>query len=367
MNSLVPQMLIKKIRAVRPELLDWGSVVVRTLKDPRRPLSIVSDLGVIHAGMEEQSAVHRITNGAGSYVIKQHFDSSAYARETANIAFINALRPIAPEILYSDEDTGIILMEDLGDRSLAHLAINNRMQEYERWVRRAFSLVALIQSHFRRHEQELRRLYGNRSPESGPYLPLPDGLADALAEILRTSRGIELESDDRQLLEKTDAALRARMEQFSNRHRSFTVDLTPWHIIEKDGEIRFLDFTRPPIGSLLLQFNVIWRLENRRDIVRFYLEERARLGLPHVNTEEFLRLQDAVQFLECIEWIRHYCKDILEGRHFLASWDGSKLNDYEGSEKPNLDAALEAVSPHKDFDAVAGLLRRYFRKPITRP
>jgi len=172
MNSLVPQMLIKKIRAVRPELLDWGSVVVRTLKDPRRPLSIVSDLGVIHAGMEEQSAVHRITNGAGSYVIKQHFDSSAYARETANIAFINALRPIAPEILYSDEDTGIILMEDLGDRSLAHLAINNRMQEYERWVRRAFSLVALIQSHFRRHEQELRRLYGNRSPEAHTY-PCP--------------------------------------------------------------------------------------------------------------------------------------------------------------------------------------------------
>lgn len=367
MNSRSPQMLIRKIRAARPELLDWESVVVRTLKDPHRPLSIVSDLGVIHAGMEEQSAVHRITNGAGSYVIKQHFDPSAYAREAANIAFINSLRPIAPELLYSDDEAGVILMEDLGDRSLAHLAINNRMTEYERWVRRAFSLVALIQSHFRQHEQELRRLYGGRSPESGAYLPLPDGLPCAIAEILRISRGTELTLDDRELLEKTDAPLRARMQQFSYKHRSFTVDLTPWHIIEKDGKIRFLDFTRPPIGSLLLQFNVIWRLDNRRDIVRFYLEERARLELPHMDTEEFLRLQDGVQFLECIEWIRHYCKDILEGRHFLASWDGSKLDDYEGSEKPNLDAALEAISPHADFGKVASLLRRYFRKPITRP
>jgi hypothetical protein len=367
MNSRSPQMLIRKIRAARPELLDWGSVVVRTLKDPRRPLSIVSDLGVIHAGMEKESAVRRICDSADSYVIKQHFDPSAYARETANIAFINSLRPIAPEILYSDDEAGVILMEDLGDRSLAHLAINNRMAEYERWVRRAFSLVALIQSHFRQHEQNLRRLYGGRSPESGPYLPLPDGLPCAIAEILRISRGTELTLDDRQLLEDLDAKLREGLEQYGRDHSSFTVDLTPWHIIDKDGEIRFLDFTRPPVSSLLLQFNVIWRLENRRDIVRFYLAERAGLGLPHVNTEEFLRLQDRVQFLECIEWIRHYCRDILEERHFLASWDGSELNDYEGSEKPDLDAALEAVSPYKDFDAVAGLLRRYFRKPITRP
>jgi len=367
MDAVVPQNLVEEVRAVKPDLLDWNHLILKTLKDPQCPLSTISDLGVIHAGTEKGSAVHRISDNTSSYIIKQHFDPSAFKRETANITFINTLRPIAPELLYSDERSGTILMEDLGDRSLAHLAIRNRMVEYERWVRRAFSLVALLESHFRRHEGQLRHLYGTTSPESTPYLPLHDGLTGALDEILRTSRGIELDPDDRRLLGKLDATLREGIEQHGRDHSSFTVDLTPWHIIEKDGEIRFLDFTRPPVGSLLLQFNVIWRFDNRRDIIRFYLEERAKLGLPRINAEEFLRIQDRVQFLECIEWIRNYCKDILEGRHFLASWDGSKLDDYEGSERPNLEAALEAISPHRDLDWLADLLRRYFERPVTHP
>ncbi len=50
----------QKIRSVCPDLLDWENLEVQTIKDPSAPLSVVSSLGVIHAGVEEGSAIHRL-------------------------------------------------------------------------------------------------------------------------------------------------------------------------------------------------------------------------------------------------------------------------------------------------------------------
>ena len=51
------------IRSARPSLLDWDRAILRVLKDPKRPLSVVSDLGAVHGGIELDSAVYRLSDG----------------------------------------------------------------------------------------------------------------------------------------------------------------------------------------------------------------------------------------------------------------------------------------------------------------
>ena len=153
--------LAASVRSRNPDLLDWSGVTTRTLKDPKRPLSVVSDLGVLHAGLEEGSAVYRLSDGARSVIVKQHYDTSAFRREVANTAFVNMVGPIAPEVVDADEQTGAIVMEDLGDRSLAYLWKNERWEEYRSWVYETVEIVVRVQAYFQRDGERLQALYGD--------------------------------------------------------------------------------------------------------------------------------------------------------------------------------------------------------------
>jgi len=358
--------LIQNLRANKPALLDWDRLRVRVLKDPGKPLTRVSKLGVIHGGLEKESAIYRISDGTSSFIVKQYFDTAILRRERANMSFVNMVDLIAPEILYSDDETNTILMEDLGDMSLAYLWKNGLMKEYEEWVYRSMRILAQVQSYYSAHRARLEALYEGMVPCRNETPPLPDGLSSTIDEILRISRGTELEKKHRESLQEVEIDLKAKMEDFIREYKDFVMDIIPLHVIEKDGRIRLLDFTAPPIGSVLFQFNATWHLQSRREIILYYLRERDGLNLPHIDHEEFLWLADGLQLLECIEWIRIYCGEIIQGRHFLTDLEGRKLSDYERSEGGNLQALYRALAPHKDFCTVIDILDEYFRAPLIK-
>lgn len=157
----------------------------------------------------------------------------------------------------------------------------------------------------------------------------------------------------------------ARINTFNARHKSFLLDLVFFHVVEKDGAIRVLDLTAPAVGGVVGQFNFVWHLQQRREIIRSYLAERQRLGAAKIDPRQFLWLEDAVQLLECIEWISDYCKEILQNEHTFTNLDGTRLDDYAGCERANLEAIYRALEPHDDLCKLIDLLERYFRVPLV--
>ena len=356
---------IEGLRALSPKLLDWDRVCVRVIKDPAKPLSTVSDLGVPHTGMERDSSVCRISDGAGGFIVKRHTDPVMFRREVANLTFVNEAGQFAPEHVCCDGETGTIVMEDLGDRSLAYVWKEGRMDEYERWVYRTVDLVLAVQSHFNRDGPRLRALYRDLCPES-PIRSFPvHEPVEQLEESLRLSRGITFADADRDALLSVFTQMNGRLERFHAAHRDFCLGLSPWHIIEKEGRIRVIDLTFAPIGPVLDQFgNLTWHLENARGVSRRYLAGRDTLGLPRVDHDEFLLLEAWQCVLGCILWIRIYCKEILEDEQSLVDLTGQRLTDYAGNESANLEAIRRALEPHSELSAFAEILRRYFSAPL---
>lgn len=362
---LTKDKLIQNVRANMPDLLAWDRAKVVVIKDPAAPLRQLSDLGVIHAGVEKDSQVYRVSDETSSFIVKQHFNPTVFRTEVANITFLNRSGPVAAELFFTDEDTGTIVMEDLGDRSLAYLWHEGRMAEYVNWAYRAASILAAVQADFEGNRTELATLYGTAAMERSQRSVLPGGLSDTLSEVVRISRAVELAGSDRANLEEVERQLRARINTFNARHKSFLLDLTFFHAVEKDGAIRVLDLTAPAVGGPVGQFNFVWRLQQRREIIRSYLAERQRLGAAKIDPRQFLWLEDAVQLLECIEWISSYCKEILQNEHSFTNLDGTRLEDYAGSERANLEAIYRALEPHDDLCKLIDLLERYFRVPLV--
>ncbi len=358
--------MIQKIRSACPDLLEWDSLQVRTIKDPGAPLSVVSTLGVIHAGVEEGSAIYRLRADGKSFILKQHFDAEVFRREVANITFINRAGRFGPEIHYAGDETGLILMEDLGDESLAYVWKNRMMEQYVQWVYEAIELVVSVQGFYQSDRGLLRELYGGAVPERGLHLPLPDGLPEAVGGIMEVSRNRRLEAVERDLLRTAERDVKRDVQRFSEQHKDFILDITPWHVIRKDGRIRVIDLTAPPVGSVLFQFDdAIWHLPQRRDILRSYLEARDRFGLPHVDNEKFLRLKDRLTLLGNIDWIQRYCRDILAGEHWMTDMEGNPLSDYAESERGNLRGIRLALEPYDDFAPILELLDKYFSLPLA--
>ena len=356
----------QKIRSVCPDLLDWDDLEVQTVKDPGAPLSVVSSLGVIHAGVEEGSAVYRLRAGGRSLILKRHSDPVVLRREVANITFVNHAGRFAPEIHYADDATGAILMEDLGDESLAFLWNNQMMDEYVEWLYESVGIVVSVHSFYHREPGRLDALYGGPVPEREPCVPLPDGLVQSLDQILDVSRGCHLEARDRRFLQSAERKIRADVRRFDKEHNDFILDITPWHLIRKEGRIRVIDLTAPPIGSMLFHFEpAIWHLEQRREILESYLDRRAEEGLPMPDRNEFLYLEDALHALECVDWIGRYCRDILGGEQVLRGLDGGKLDDYAGDEAENLEAARRALECHEELSEVLDVLDKYFGLPLA--
>ena len=359
--------VIEHIREHNADLLDWPGLAVRTIKDPERPLSVVSGLGVPHGGMEKDSAVYRISDAERSFIVKRHAEPELFRREVANITFVNEAGGFAPEIAWADAETGIILMEDLGDQSLAWVWQRGDMAEYERWLRETVEIALQAQAHFHRREDRLRALYGDLSPDSPTKAFPPEEPLTQLDEALRISRGAALADGERDALLSIIRPMNERLAAFSTQHRTFCLGLSPWHIIRKDGRLRVIDLTFLPIGSVLGHFgNMTWHLDGERDIHRRYLDGRERLGLPPLDREEFLLLTDWSGLLGCVLWIRTYCRDILESEQALVDLRGERLTDYEANEAANLKAIYRALAPYPGLAAVADILERNFGRPLLK-
>lgn len=359
--------VIELIRRHQPSLLAWDDLSVSVLKDPRRPLSVVSQLGVPHGGLEKDSALYRIADGEQSFIVKRHLDAARFRCEVANFAFVGEAGGFAPAVVWTDDESGAIVMEDLGDHSLAWVWKSGDMAQYQRWVHEAVEVVLSVQAHFHRHEQRVRALYGDQSPESAPKLYPPEETLAQLDEILRVSRGAALPDRDRAALMDAVRPMNARLERFGREHRTFSLGLTPWHILRKEGRLRVIDLTFQPIGPVLGELgDLTWHLESRREIVGFYLDGRVRLGLPPLDRDEFLRLSDWLTVLGCLLWIRIYCRDILEGEQALVDLGGARLTDYAANEGANLAAIRRALAPYPDLSLVSGVLERAFRLPLRK-
>jgi len=359
--------LIENVRAHDPRLLDWDRLVVRTIKDPARPLSVVSELGAAYGGLERDSSVWRIGDGERSFIVKHHADATILRREAANITFVSEAGGFAPELHWADAKTGVLLMEDLGDRSLAWVWHRGDMAEYERWVHEIVEVTLQVQAHFHGHKDRLRALYGDLSPDSPPRTFPPEETVTQLDEALRISRGAGLADADRNALRGIAEPMSRRLEAFGRRHRTFCLGLAPQHILRKDGRLRVIDLTFPPVGSVLGQLgNLTWHLDGERDVHRRYLTGRERLGLPPLDSEEFLLLTDWLGFLGCVLWIRIYCRDVLEGEQALVDLRGDRLRDYEGSERANVQAIARALAPYPQLAAVVDILNRGFGRPLLR-
>ena len=116
---------------------------------------------------------------------------------------------------------------------------------------------------------------------------------------------------------------------------------------------------------MLFQFsNVIWHLDEGREILRFYLQERDKLGPPCLDHDEFLRMADGLVLLGNVEWIRNYCRDIIEGEHGMTDLSGNRLTDYKGSEDSNLQGIYRALKPHEEFRETVEILQCYFSLPL---
>ncbi len=359
------QELIDKIRADNPRLLDWDNLSIKTLKDPEKPLSQVSKSGVIYGGLEKGSAVYRISDSANSFIIKHHYDRDSFRREVNNISFVNRIDSIAPRIAYSEDENGLIVMEDLGERSLAYLWKHNQMREYTQWCYETAEVLAMIQSYFHKNKSVLESIYGGKSlPRWQKGVPPSEGLVSTTDEILRISRGISLKRKDREDLEEVELDLKERIDKFNALNQDFIIEVDFLHVLKKSGKIRFIDFTNPPLGSIVFQFNIAWHLPERANIVRHYLKRRDELASPSIDHDEFLYLQDGFQLLEGIDWIRTYCREAIEGEHFLTDFEGKRITNYEESETNNLQAMRLALSSHPRLRSVMEMLDGYFSKQL---
>jgi aminoglycoside/choline kinase family phosphotransferase len=340
-------------------------VTVQTIKDPEAPLSTVSESGVIHGGVEPDSAVCRLRAGGESLILKRYFDPAPLQREVANITFVNRAGGFGPELHHVEPDAGIVLMEDLGDDSMASLWLQRRMAEYVEWARGTADLLAAVQSLYDMQPDLLRDLYGGTVPERGGHaLPL-DGLVQALDKILEMSRGVHLAPGDRRAISRVAEKMRAEVLRFEADWRDFIIDATPWHIIRKEGRLRVIDLTAPPVGPMLFQLGpVIWHLHQRRQILGYYLDRRSERNLPVPDRDEFLRLEDWLHAISCVDWIGRYCRDIIGGVQALRGLDGSRLDDYAGSEAQNLEALRDGLRPQEDWRDLLEVLERCFALPL---
>lgn len=358
---------IARLREDQPDLLAWERLRVKVIKDRAQALSTVSELGTAHGGLERDSSVWRIGDGARAFIVKHHAEAAFFHREAANITFVNEAGGFGPELVWADPSSGILLMEDLGDRSLAWVWQQGDMAQYERWTAEVVDVVLAVEAHFDRHEERLRALYGDLNPDSPPRTFPPEETVTQLDEALRISRGAGLSDADRNALRRIAEPMSRRLEAFCRRHRTFCLGLGPQHVIRKDGRLRVIDLTFPPVGSVLGQLgNLTWHLDDERDIHRRYLTGRVRLRLPPLDHEEFLLLTDWLGFLRCVLWIRIYCRDILEGEQALVDLAGRRLTDYEANETANLKALYRALAPYPQLSAVVDILNRGFGRPAVR-
>ena len=359
------QELINKIRTDNHGILDWDNLSIKTLKDPEKPLSQISKSGIIYGGLEKGSAVYRMSDTANSLIIKHHYDRDSFRREVNNISFVNGIDLIAPRIVYSEDENGLIAMEDLGERSLAYLWKHNQMREYTQWCYETVEVLAMIQSYFHKNKSVLESIYGGKSiPRWQKGVPPFGGLVNTTDEILRISRGISLKEKDREDVKEVELDLKERIEKFNTLHEDFVTEVDFLHVFKKNGKIRFLDFTNPPLGSIVFQFNIVWHLPERANIVGHYLKRRDELASPSIDHDEFLYLQDGIQLLEGIDWIRTYCREAIEGQHFLTDFEGKRITNYEESEARNLQAMRLALSPHTHLRSVMEMLDGYFSKQL---
>ena len=360
---MTPQ--IEHVRERQPDLLAWERLRVKVIKDPARPLSAVSELGTAHGGLERDSSVWRIGDGARAFIVKHHAEATRFRCEAANLTFVNEAGGFGPELVWADADSGILLLEDLGDQSLAWVWQRGDMAEYERWVGEIVEVTLQVQAHFLHHEDRLRALYGDLSPDSPPRTFPPEETVTQLDEALRISRGAGLADADRNALRRIAGPMSRRLEAFGRRHRTFCLGLGPQHVIRKGGRLRVIDLTFPPVGSVLGQLgNLTWHLDGERDVHRRYLTGRERLGLPPLDREEFLLLTDWLGFLSCVLWIRIYCRDILEGEQALVDLGGARLRDYASSERANVQAIERALAPYRELSVVLDALNRNFGRPL---
>ena len=75
-------------------------------------------------------------------------------------------------------------------------------------------------------------------------------------------------------------------------------------------------------------------------------------------------MADGLVLLGNVEWIRNYCRDIIEGEHGMTDLSGNRLTDYKGSEDSNLQGIYRALEPYEEFKETVEVLQGYFSLPL---
>lgn len=219
--------------------------------------------------------------------------------------FLESGLPVA-EIYDFDETTGVIVQEDLGDRILRPTLDRADFEEKEELLHRAISLIAKIQAATANafaHDSIASRLKFDREK-------LGWELDFFRTHYFETYRKQTLSDEENQNLTLEFAELVSELETRAEFlcHRDFHADNL---MIDGRGNLRIIDHQDARIGaasydlvSLLLDRilevpSITWIREKRL----FFLSEREKLGLKHIDPDDFayeFRLQTIQRCLKAI-------------------------------------------------------------------
>ncbi|MGH7771891.1 MAG: aminoglycoside phosphotransferase family protein, partial [Candidatus Binatia bacterium] len=187
-------------------------------------------------------------------------------------------------------DEGILLLEDLGDRSLWDRVQNLSSEQVLEWYQKAIDQLLLIQIHGTERRQESCIAFKQRF-DFRLYMWEFDHFIEYGLE---KGPGRKISAGEKDLLTESFAAISRRLERQPPclNHR----DYHSWNLMVHNGEVAVIDFQdallAPPqydLASLLndRETDRVIQPAMETHLFHYYLQRRQEMGEEDVNTDEF--------------------------------------------------------------------------------
>jgi len=234
------------------------------------------------------------------------FFSACYRRERGVLELLHRYGCAVPKVYGGQlrDDQAVLLMQDLGDETLAERLEASDPGAKQNWVRSAVTalvaLHAVAHSHLRELAAEIRKVDKERLTPSY-YL---NALNIAVGRVCSLS-GSSLTPDEWQRIADQAGAL---VDFLADRPQSFIhFEFTPHHLLVAEQGLRIFDFEQATIGpvefdlaALLAQPESDVGREGWDAMVRYYRAAAAEAGLPITQEERLDRAVAYAALFKCL-------------------------------------------------------------------
>ena len=264
-----------------------------------------------------RNAVYRVglrwpAHGPASIIIKRYaadriaFFSACYRRERGVLELLHSYGCAVPRV-YGGElgpDQAVLVMQDLGDETLAERLEASESPVKEQWLYSAVSALVSLQATAHTHLRELASEIRTIDKESlGPEYYLR-ALRIALERIAAVGRGAISDRDWDRIADQA----RPLIDFISDRPEGFVhFEFTPHHLLVTDSGLHIFDLEQATLGpvefdlaALLAQPESHVAPDTWEALVRHYRAEAAAAGLPVAAGDQLGRAVAYAALYKCL-------------------------------------------------------------------